>query len=133
MENETFNFNHLLPVNFKYAGFIIAIFALATGFFIELAGLKEIYSQSIVPSIFLGNALILGLFMIAASRERIEDEMVGLLRLKALEISFRSAVLFVVIDSFLPFAEKALSAISIVFIMLVLYLLIFNDKMRQLK
>jgi hypothetical protein len=133
MENETVNFNHLLPAQFKYVGFTLAIFALASGFFIELAGFREIYSQSIIPSIFLRNALIIGLFMIAASRERIEDELVGLLRLKALEISFRSAVLFVVIDSFLPLSETALNAISIVFIMLVVYLLVFNAKMRQLQ
>ncbi len=133
MESESINFNALLPVKFKYAGYVIACLAFLAAALINLTGLIDNFEKSSFLSTAIRCLIVVGLFLVAVSRDKVEDELVGLIRLKAFELSFRWGVLYVIVDSILPMAGIGMSGFSLVFSMLILYLLVFNSKKKQMQ
>lgn len=133
MESETINFNALLPVKFKYAGYVIACLAFLAAALINVTGSMDNFEKSSFLFVAIRCLILAGLFLVAVSRDKVEDELVGLIRLKAFELSFRWGVLYVIVDSILPMAGIGMSGFSLVLSMLILYLLVFNSKKKQMQ
>ena len=133
MKSESINFNALLPVKFKYAGYVIACLAFLAAALINVTGLMDNFEKSSFLFTAIRCLILAGLFLVAVSRDKVEDELVGLIRLKAFELSFRWGVLYVIVDSILPMAGIGMSGFSLVLSMLILYLLVFNSKKKQMQ
>jgi predicted neutral ceramidase superfamily lipid hydrolase len=133
MESQSINFNALLPVKFKYAGYVLAVSAFLAAVLINVTGLIGNFEKSSVLFVAIRCLILAGLFLVAVSQDKVEDELVGLIRLKAFELSFRWGVLYVIIDSIFPSAGIGMSGFSLVFSMLILYLLVFNSKKKHMQ
>ena len=75
--------------------------------------------------------LLLGLFLIASSQDKVEDELVALLRLKAFGWSFRWSIIYTLIDLVFPNEAVPLTGFSLTFSMHILYLLVFYFSKRE--
>ncbi len=133
MESESINFNALLPVKFKYAGYVVACSAFLAAALINVTGSMDNFEKHTFLFTAIRCLILAGLFLVAVSRDKVEDELVGLIRLKAFELSFRWGVLYVIVDSILPMAGIGMSGFSLVLSMLILYLLVFNSKKKQMQ
>lgn len=132
MENNSINYNTLLPFQFKLVGFI-CLMLIAT--FAALVRFGNVFDEMIQPNMLrsgLQSSILLGLFLIASSRERVEDELIGLMRLKSFEWAFRWGVLYTVVDALLPGNPIELTGFSLIFSMLIVYLLVFYSKKREI-
>lgn len=131
MNNSPTNQHTLFPYSVKLIGIILLSM---TGFIILLVQTgfgNQVLVQSDTLRVALRSALLISLFLIASSRDKTEDELVALLRLKAFEWSFRWGILYTMFDLVLPDSNLALSGFSLIFSMLIVYLLVFYFKKRE--
>ena len=124
----------LLPMYFKSIGLAVMILAIVSAIIINALSVEMVQSQKEVFRVFTLNAFILGLLFIAWSKDKIEDEMTVIIRLKAMAWTFTSAVLCViivpVIDLLLKNPIANISGRQIVMSMLFFYLLIYYFQKR---
>ncbi len=131
MENNSINYNTLLPFQFKLVGFICLMLIVT---FAALVRFGNVFDEIIQPNMLrsgLQSSILVGLFLIASSRERVEDELAGLIRLKSFEWAFRWGVLYTVVDALLSEKPSELTGFSLIFSMLIVYLLVFYSKKRE--
>ena len=87
--------------HFKKMGFGIIVLALLTGLTIKLWHIELMPTQKAFFKVFVMNGFILGLLFVALAKEKIEDEMIAQMRLKAMSQTFIWAVLYVIIRPFM--------------------------------
>ena len=110
--------SYLLPRKFRFMGFILAFFGTILGIMRYYFGIKpDLFDQKVfaIYSVYLktktlkiesnqlieeisGVLLIIGLFMIAFAREKIENPQVNSIRLKAFLISFYINTIFLIVS-----------------------------------
>lgn len=117
----------LLPRYFKVIGLVVIILAIVPMVVIKSLSIKMVPVQRELLKQFTANAIILGLFFIAWSMDKLEDEMTFSIRLKAMSIAFIIAVCDLVIGPFVDLLFKNPieneTGHSVVIKMLLLYLM----------
>lgn len=123
----------LLPRYFK----LIGLFVIAVAFVpITIAILMHIKMSMPAKELFKTctlNAFILGLLLIAWSKDKIEDELTFTIRLKSMSWTFIWGVLFVIITpliDFLFYGKQDLTAQSLIMSMLFVYLIMYYLQKR---
>jgi hypothetical protein len=87
--------------HFKKMGIGIIVLALLTGLSIKLLHIEMMPTQKAFFKAFTMNGFILGLLFVALAKEKIEDEMIAQMRLKAMSQTFITAVLYVIVKPFM--------------------------------
>jgi hypothetical protein len=130
MDKQKINEVKLLPRYF----YKIGIAVIAAGLLIT--ALAKLMQSSVERSSFLlfrdylPNLFLLGLFFIAWSKDRIEDELTSLIRLKAMAWAFGWGILYVIgrpLTDLLFFGDHyhALGSRQVIFSMLLVYLVVY--------
>ena len=126
----------LLPQYFKKIGIIVMILSFVSALIIKSRYADMIQLERDLFRVFALNALILGLFFIAWSKDKIEDEMIIAIRYKAMAWTFSFVVLYVIVspivDLFFNGPERILSSQQVVMSMLFSYLIMYYvQKMKR--
>lgn len=87
----------LLPKYFKKIGLVVMILALVPAVVVKSMNIEMVQSQKDLFRVFTLNAFILGLLFVAWSKDKVEDEMIVAIRLKAMAWAFSLAVLCVIV------------------------------------
>ena len=87
--------------HFKKMGIGIIVMALLAGLIIKLSHIELMPPQKAFFKVFVMNGFILGLLFVALAKEKVEDEMIAQMRLKAMSQTFIWAVLYVIIRPFM--------------------------------
>jgi len=118
--------------HFKKMGIGIILIALLTGLSIKLWHIELMPTQKAFFKAFTMNGFILGLLFVALAKERIEDEMIAQMRLKAMSQTFITAVLYVIVRPFMDlFFRDPIQDVTgqfLVIFMLLGYLLNFHGQ-----
>ena len=69
MESQSINFNALLPVKFKYAGYVLAVSAFLAAVLINVTGLIGNFEKSSVLFVAIRCLILAGLFLVAVSQK----------------------------------------------------------------
>lgn len=133
MENKTNNNKGTrIHKHFKKMGIGIILIAIITGLSIKLLHIEMMPTQKAFFKVFTMNGFILGLLFVALAKEKVEDEMIAQMRLKAMSQTFIWAVLYVII---LPFVDlvfrdpvQNLTGQQLVLAMLFVYLLNYHSQ-----
>ena len=119
----------LLPSYYKKAGLIIILLPFIITLLIKLLNAAFLHSHKEIILIIVPSICILGLLIIALARDKFEDEMTILLRLKAMAFTFIAAVIYVITEPLLDWlwgdAVNLLSSRHLVVTMLISYILFF--------
>jgi len=92
--------------HFKKMGIGIILIALLTGLSIKLWHIELMPTQKAFFKAFTMNGFILGLLFVALAKEKIEDEMIAQMRLKAMAQTFITAVIYVIVKPFMDLAFR---------------------------
>jgi len=118
--------------HFKKMGIGIIAMALLTGLTIKLLHIEMMPTQKVFFKVFSMNGFILGLLFVALAKEKIEDEMIAQMRLKAMSQTFITAVLYVIVRPFMDLVFRDpiqdVTAQFLVIFMLLGYLLNFHSQ-----
>jgi len=119
----------LLPVYFKIIGLVVMILAFVPAIIVKSMNVELMQSQKELFRVLTLNAFILGLLFVAWSRDKVEDEMTGAIRLKSMFRAFTWAVLYVIIAPFIHLLFKdpigELTGQKVVMSMLFFYLIMY--------
>jgi hypothetical protein len=119
----------LLPNYFKKIGLVVMILAFVLAVVIKSMNIEMVQSQKELFRVFTLNAFILGLLFFAWSKDKVEDEMTVVIRLKAMAWTFSWAVLYVIIEPivYLLFKDpiQDLTGQQVVMSMLFVYLIMY--------
>jgi membrane protease YdiL (CAAX protease family) len=124
----------LLPYCFKKLGIAVMVFAFVPAVVVKAGNIQIAPASNHVFRILTMNAFILGLLFVAWAKDKVEDELTVVIRLKAIGFSFISAVLVVVIKPFInmlfndPVAD--FKSQELVLSMLVVYLLMYYSQKK---
>jgi hypothetical protein len=118
--------------HFKKMGIGIILIALLTGLSIKLWHIEMMPTQKAFFKAFTMNGFILGLLFVALAKEKIEDEMIAQMRLKAMSQTFITAVLYVIVRPFMDLVLRDpiqdITGQFLVIFMLLGYLLNFHSQ-----
>lgn len=118
-----------LPNYFKKLGVVIIVLSLIPPIIIKSLNIEIIQSQRDLLKIITLDLLILGLFLIGMSRDKVEDEMTIDIRLKAMAWTFSWAVIYVILQPFVYLLFKDpvqdLTGQQVVVSMLFVYMIMF--------
>ena len=124
----------LLPFFFKKIGLLIMASAIFTGIDYKIAN-TNLAQPNDTMKILTMNGLILGLFLIAWSRDKIEDELTIQIRLKAIAWAFSWGVIYVIItpliDIIFQDPIQSLSAHQLILSMLIVYIIMYYMQKRN--
>jgi hypothetical protein len=116
----------LFPGYFKLIGSILILLAIVPAIiFISILDVTWSIPAKELFKTYTYDTFILGLFFIAWSRDKVEDELTFAIRLKSLVFAFFSIIFYVILTPLIDFLLQVnddLTARSVVFIMLVEYL-----------
>jgi hypothetical protein len=119
-----------LPNYFRIIGIVIIGLAVVVRIFFPSFHFQNDSSRIINTSI-----LILGLLFVAISKDKVEDEMVELLRLKTMAYAFSFGVIYVVISPILYLISglpvKDFEAQHLIFIVLTNYIIIYFFSLKD--
>lgn len=87
---------YLLPHTFKNIGLIIVIITVIIPVSVRLMGIEMIQSKKEILKLVSMDLFILGLFFVAFSRDKIEDELTIHIRLRAMSATFGFGILFAI-------------------------------------
>ncbi len=126
----------LLPKYFKKIGLAVIILALIPVVSLKLMHVELLHSQKDIFRMYTLNAFIMGLLLIAWSKDKIEDEMTFAIRLKAMAWTFSWAVLCVIVKPIIDLLFKDpihdTTGQQVVLSMLFVYLIMYNlQKMNR--
>jgi hypothetical protein len=131
MISDTSTLSAWFPHRFKFVGCAILFITGTLAIFLQMSELFENFVGSETFRALMRSSILIGMFFIASSRERIEDELVGLIRLKSFEWAFRWGILYTIFDLIFPNNAIELSGFSLIFSMLIVYMLVFYAKKRE--
>jgi len=118
--------------HFKKMGIGIIALALLTGLTIKGWHIELMPTQKAFFKAFTMNGFILGLLFVALAKERIEDEMIAQMRLKAMSQTFITAVFYVIVKPFMDLVFRDpiedVTGQFVVIFMLLGYLLNFHSQ-----
>ena len=121
----------LLPSYFKKVGIAIIVLSVIFRFTPTYHDLTKHFK------ILLEDVLILGLFFIAIAKDKEDDEMVEIIRYKAMAYAFSFAVAFFLLMEvaflFLEITSIETDARVLIFITLITYLIIYFNQKQELK
>jgi hypothetical protein len=104
MQNEKFNKQpKLLGVHFKKIGIVVMVLSMVPGLIFKMMHIALMESQKDLFKSFSYSGFLLGLLLIAFSRDKVEDELTIHIRLKAMQEMFFFAVFYVVLDPLFDF------------------------------
>jgi hypothetical protein len=116
--------------HFKKMGIGIIVLALLTGLTIKVWHIELMPTQKAFFKVFVMNGFILGLLFVALAKEKIEDEMIAQMRLKAMAQTFITAVFYVIVKPFIDLVFRDpiedVTGQFVVIFMLLGYLLNFH-------
>lgn len=119
----------LLPAYFKKIGIVIVLITIVLVIVFKALNIEFIQAQKKTFEQFMVIPFILGLFFVAWAKDKFEDEMSLLLRLKAIGFSFICAIVSVIIGPFIDFilgdSVVQIKGQELVTIMLFAYLIYF--------
>ena len=119
----------LLPAYFKKIGLAVIILSLVPVIIIKSMHIEWTAFKMQLFRVFIFDAFILGLFFIAWSKDKIEDELTFLLRLKAAAWTFAAAVFYVIERSVGDLTVKNsisnLTGQDVIIMMLSVYLVVY--------
>ena len=133
MENKT-NKNKGAGIHkhFKKMGIGIILLAILTGLSIKLLHIELMPTQKAFFKVFVMNGFILGLLFVALAKEKVEDEMIAQMRLKAMSQTFIMAVFYVIVKPFIDLVFRDpiqdVTGQFVVIFMLLGYLLNFHSQ-----
>ncbi len=118
--------------HFKKLGIGLILIAFLTALVIKLSHIEMMPTQKSFFKVFTMNGFILGLLFVALAKEKIEDEMIAQMRLKAMSQTFIWAVLYVILTPFVDLIFKdpiqSLTGQQVVIAMLFCYLLNYHSQ-----
>ena len=118
---------NLLPNYFKKIGVIIILIAFGVAIVIKTFAVEFIPSHKEFSKIVTLNLFILGVLLVAWAKDKFEDELTMLIRLKAIGFTFISAVSYVICKSLVDLAwgnaARDLNGQELVSIMLFVYII----------
>jgi len=118
--------------HFKKMGIGIIVLALLTGLTIKLLHIEMMPTQKAFLKVLIMNGFILGLLFVALAKEKVEDEMIAQMRLKAMAQTFITAVLYVIVRPFMDLVFRDsiqdITGQFMVIFMLLGYLLNFHSQ-----
>ena len=119
----------LLPKYFKKIGLVVMILVFVPAVVVKSLNIEMVQSQKELFRVFTLNAFILGLLIVAWSKDKVEDEMTVAIRLKAMAWTFSWAVLYVIIKPIVDLLFKDpiqdLTGQQVVMSMLFVYLIMY--------
>ena len=119
----------LLPKYFKKIGLVVMILAFVPAVVVKSMNIEMVQSQKELFRVFTLNAFILGLLIVAWSKDKVEDEMTVAIRLKAMAWTFSWAVLYVIVKPIVDLLFKDpiqdLTGQQVVMSMLFVYLIMY--------
>ena len=119
----------LLPYRFKMIGMTILVLSISPIVIVKILGADLDQSSKEVLKLITVNVFLTGLFLIACSRDKVEDERNMALRLKSIYIAFIVSVIHAlltpVINIFLRYPIEDFSAQSMIMIILFIYLALY--------
>lgn len=133
MESKTNKYKGLrIHKHFKKMGIGIILIALITGLSIKLLHIEMMPTQKAFFKVFTLNGFILGLLFVALAKEKVEDEMIAQMRLKAMSQTFITAVFYVIVKPFVDLVFRDpiqdITGQFIVIFMLLGYLLNYHSQ-----
>jgi hypothetical protein len=133
MESKT-NKNNASRIHkhFKKIGIGFILLAFLTALMFKLLHIEMMQTQKAFFKAFTMNGFILGLLFVALAKEKIEDEMIAQMRLKAMSQTFITAVLYVIVRPFMDLVFRDpiqdVTGQFLVIFMLLGYLLNFHGQ-----
>lgn len=119
----------LFPNYFKKIGIALMVLGFVPAIVVKTVNIELVQSQKDVLRMVTLNSFILGLFFVAWSKDKIEDEMTVLIKLKSLAFAFSWGVIYVIIkpitDLLFENPIEGLSAQSLLMSMLFVYLFMY--------
>jgi hypothetical protein len=104
MQNEKFSKQpKLLGVHFKKIGIVVMVLSMVPGLIVKMMHIALMESQKDLFKSFSYSGFLMGLLLIAFSRDKVEDELTIHIRLKAMQEMFFFAVFYVVLDPLFDF------------------------------
>lgn len=120
----------LLPRYFKIIGLSLMIFAFTPEVIIVLSKASILEPQKELLKLITKTVFILGLVLIALSKDKVEDEMTFAVRQSAMAMAFLYAVFIVIIQPFVDIllsgSVDVITGTHIVVLMLIFYLIMYN-------
>ena len=118
--------------HFKKMGIGIIVLVILTGLIIKLLHIEMVPTQKAFFKVFIMNGFILGLLFVALAKEKVEDEMIAQMRLKAMSQTFITAVFYVIVKPFVDLVfrdpKQDITGQFLVIFMLLGYLLNYHSQ-----
>lgn len=136
MKNNGTPKKHGIPTYFKKIGLAVVVLAFLSGLIVKSLDVELAQHGKDLFRVITLNAFILGLLLIALAKDKIEDEMIGALKLRTMAFAFVFGVLIVVITPIVdlisndPISE--MSGHRVVLSMLGVYLVVYYLGKRKL-
>ena len=121
----------VLPNQFKKIGLILFVLS-----FIILIAIKIIEIESRMGVSLLKQTLLVSLLLMAVSREKIEDELIAMIRGRAFSLAFICGVIYALVQPYFDFLvielvkggaiHEEMNAFQLLFVMLGVYLMFFH-------
>ena len=119
----------LLPKYFKKIGLVIMILAFIPAMVVKSMNMEMVRSQKELFKVFTLNSFILGLLFVAWSKDKVEDEMIVVIRLKSMAWAFSWGILYVIVEPIVDLLFKEpiqdLTGQEVVVSMLFVYLIMY--------
>jgi hypothetical protein len=131
MFSDTRTLSAWFPHRFKHLGAVLLVITCMLAVALQLGNWFNEIAKTETYRSGMRVMILISLFIIASSREKIEDELVGFLRLKAFEWAFRWGILYTIFDLIFPDNGIELSGFSLIFSMLIVYMLVFYTRKRE--
>lgn len=136
MKNNATPKKHGIPTYFKKIGLTIMVLALLPGLVVKIWDIELAQHSKELIRVLTKNAFILGVLLIALAKDKIEDEMIGALKLRTMAFAFVFGVLIVIITPLVDLiSNDSISEMSghrVVLSMLVVYLITYYLGKRKL-
>ncbi|MFY0481612.1 hypothetical protein ACI6PS_03325 [Flavobacterium sp. PLA-1-15] len=125
----------LFPNYFKKIGLGMILITIGTVLTVKFLPIEVAEGQREIYKVVLSDLFILGLFFIAWSRDKFEDEMTLQIRLKAVGFTFMTSVFYLVLRPFADIiigdAPNKMTAIELMIFMLSMYIIFYKLQKRS--
>ena len=126
----------LLPHYCKKIGLITSLLFGIAAFVFKLVTRHSAWPEKELFLVLIADGIILGMILIAWSKDKIEDELTVALRLKSVVLTFAYTVLMVIINSAEGLTDKAFPGILddqvLILFMLLMYIVMYYSQKRRL-
>ncbi len=126
---------YLIPHYFRKIGLIITIAAIIIPVIVKLMGINIIHSKKEILKLISIDLFMLGLFFVAFSRDKVEDELTIIIRLRAMSATFCFGIVFAIIypTTYLVFGDpiEYIEGNKLIIIMLFNYLINYYSLKRN--